>query len=126
MDETWVYLLRCRDGSLYTGWTVDLERRLARHRAGVASRYTASRLPVELEVAIAMPDRTAARREEARIKRLPRSAKLALIIGRRGSQVVAISPPSASPPSRPPPLAEPRVGADRAREVGGQAARRRS
>lgn len=74
-----MYLLRCRDGSLYTGWTVDLECRLARHRAGVASRYTASRLPVEVVLAIPMPDRTAARREEARIKRMPRSAKLALL-----------------------------------------------
>ncbi|HEX3832964.1 MAG TPA: GIY-YIG nuclease family protein [Solirubrobacteraceae bacterium] len=79
MNEAWVYLLRCRDGSLYTGWTVDLERRLARHRAGTASRYTASRLPVELKLALRMPDRTAARREEARIKRLTRSAKLALV-----------------------------------------------
>jgi putative endonuclease len=74
-----VYLLRCCDGSLYTGWTVDLERRLTRHRAGTASRYTASRLPVELELAIPMPDRTAARREEARIKGLSRAAKLALL-----------------------------------------------
>jgi putative endonuclease len=79
MPEAWVYLLRCRDGSLYTGWTVDLERRLARHRAGTASRYTASRLPVELKLATSMPDRTTARREEARIKRLPRAAKLALL-----------------------------------------------
>jgi putative endonuclease len=79
MPEAWVYLLRCRDGSLYTGWTVDLGRRLARHRSGVASQYTASRLPVELALAIPMPDRTAARREEARIKRLPRPAKLALL-----------------------------------------------
>ncbi|HEY2316795.1 MAG TPA: GIY-YIG nuclease family protein [Solirubrobacteraceae bacterium] len=79
MSEAWVYLLRCRDGSLYTGWTVDLERRLARHRTGAASRYTASRLPVELELAIPMPDRTAARREEARIKRLSRAEKLALV-----------------------------------------------
>ena len=79
MSDAWVYLLRCRDGSLYTGWTVDLERRLARHRGGVASRYTASRLPVELALTIPMPDRTAARREEARIKRLPRSAKLAMV-----------------------------------------------
>jgi putative endonuclease len=79
MSEAWVYLLRCRDDSLYTGWTVDLERRLARHRAGTASRYTASRLPVELELAISMPDRTAARREEARIKQLPRAEKLALL-----------------------------------------------
>jgi len=79
MTEAWVYLLRCRDGSLYTGWTVDLERRLSRHRAGVGSRYTASRLPVDLELAIPMPNRTEARREEARIKRLSRPAKLALV-----------------------------------------------
>jgi putative endonuclease len=79
VTDAWVYLLRCRDGSLYTGWTVDLERRLARHRAGVASRYTASRLPVDLALAIPMPDRTAARREEARIKRLSRAGKLALL-----------------------------------------------
>jgi putative endonuclease len=77
--QAWVYLLRCTDGSLYTGWTVDLERRLARHRAGRASRYTASRLPVELVHAIPMPDHTAARREEARIKHLSRADKLALL-----------------------------------------------
>ncbi len=74
-----MYLLRCRDGSLYTGWTVELDRRLAHHRSGAGSRYTASRLPVELELAIPMADRTTARREEARIKRLPRPAKLVLL-----------------------------------------------
>lgn len=74
-----MYLLRCRDGSLYTGWTINLEARLARHRAGTASRYTASRLPVDLELAIPMESRTDARREEARIKRLPRDAKVALL-----------------------------------------------
>jgi putative endonuclease len=79
MSEAWVYLLRCSDGSLYTGWTIDLERRLARHRAGTASRYTASRLPVELAHAMPMPDRTAARREEARVKRLSRPDKLGLL-----------------------------------------------
>lgn len=79
MPDAWVYLLRCRDGSLYTGWTVDVERRLARHQAGTASRYTASRRPVELQLALPMPDRSAARREEARIKHLPRAAKLALV-----------------------------------------------
>jgi putative endonuclease len=78
-SDAWVYMLRCRDGSLYTGWTIDLERRLARHRAGKASRYTASRLPVELALVLAMPDRTAARREEARIKGLDRAGKLALL-----------------------------------------------
>ena len=79
LTDAWVYMLRCRDGSLYTGWTIDLERRLARHRAGKASRYTASRLPVELALAVPMVDRTAARREEARIKRLDRAGKLALL-----------------------------------------------
>ena len=82
MSDAWVYMLRCRDGSLYTGWTSDLDRRMARHQAGKASRYTASRLPVELALALPMPDRTAARREEARIKMLPRSNKLALIATR--------------------------------------------
>jgi len=76
----WVYLLRCgADGSLYTGWTNDLERRLSAHRAGTASRYTRSRLPVELALALPMADASAARREEARIKRLTRPQKLALI-----------------------------------------------
>jgi putative endonuclease len=79
MSDAWVYMLRCRDGSLYTGWTNDLTRRLARHSAGKASRYTASRLPVELALALPMADRGAAMREEARIKRLSRAQKLALI-----------------------------------------------
>jgi putative endonuclease len=83
VSDAWVYLLRCRDGSLYTGWTSDLDRRLARHAAGKASRYTASRLPVELALALPMADRTAARREEVRIKRLPRADKLALIAASR-------------------------------------------
>ncbi|MCW3032981.1 MAG: Excinuclease subunit domain protein [Solirubrobacterales bacterium] len=79
MAEAWVYMLRCRDGSLYTGWSTDVQRRLASHRAGTASRYTASRLPVELVLARSMADRRAAMREEARIKRLDRAAKLLLI-----------------------------------------------
>ena len=82
MAGAWVYLLRCADGSLYTGWTVDVQRRLARHRAGTASRYTASRLPVELAWAQEMPDRGAARRKEALIKKLGRTEKLALLAAR--------------------------------------------
>ena len=73
-----VYLLRCADDSLNCGWTTDLDRRLAAHCAGTASRYTRSRLPVELAAAIPVADRSAALREEARIKRLPRAAKLRL------------------------------------------------
>jgi len=74
----YVYLLRCADDSLYCGWTTDVRRRLAEHRAGTASRYTRSRRPVALAVVIAVADRSAALREEARIKRLPRAAKLQL------------------------------------------------
>jgi putative endonuclease len=74
-----VYLLRCADGSLYCGWTTDIERRLTAHRAGTASRYTRSRRPLELAAVIPAADRSAALREEARIKRLPRAAKLRLI-----------------------------------------------
>jgi putative endonuclease len=74
-----VYLLRCADDTLYCGWTTDVQRRLAEHRSGTASRYTRSRRPVELALVIAVADRSAALREEARIKRLPRTAKVQLI-----------------------------------------------
>jgi putative endonuclease len=74
-----VYLLRCSDESLYCGWTTDVERRLKAHREGSASRYTRSRRPVELAAVIPVADRSAALREEARIKRLPRAAKLELV-----------------------------------------------
>jgi putative endonuclease len=75
----YVYLLRCADGSLYCGWTTDVQRRLRAHRSGTASRYTRSRRPVELAAVRPVADRSAALREEARIKRLTRAAKLALI-----------------------------------------------
>lgn len=74
-----VYLLRCADGSLYCGWTTDVERRVDEHGAGTASRYTRSRRPVELAAVFETVDRSAALREEARIKRLSRAEKLALI-----------------------------------------------
>ena len=77
-----VYLLRCADDSLYCGWTTDVDRRLAAHTAGKASRYTRSRLPVELAAVVEVSDRSAAMREEARIKQLPRAEKLALIARR--------------------------------------------
>jgi predicted GIY-YIG superfamily endonuclease len=79
VGAAWVYMLRCADGSLYTGWCLNPERRLAEHRAGRASKYTSSRLPVEIAFARALDDRAAARREEARIKSLSRREKLALI-----------------------------------------------
>jgi putative endonuclease len=75
----YVYLLRCADDSLYCGWTTNVERRLAAHRAGTARRYTRSRLPVELAAVMPVADRSTALREEARIKRLRRAAKLQIV-----------------------------------------------
>ena len=75
----YVYLLRCSDDSLYCGWALDIPKRLAEHQAGRASRYTRSRLPVELAWSAPVESRSAAMREEARIKRLPRAEKLLLI-----------------------------------------------
>ena len=75
----YVYLLRCGDGSLYTGYTDDVERRLAAHRSGKGAKYTRSRLPVELVYSEELPDKSAALRREAAIKRLPRQEKLKLL-----------------------------------------------
>jgi putative endonuclease len=75
----WVcYLLECADGTLYTGISNDLPRRLGQHARGVASKYTRSRLPVRLRWCQRHRDRSAALRREAAIKRLPRAGKLAL------------------------------------------------
>lgn len=76
-----VYVLRCGDGSLYTGITNDLPARLKRHAAGKASRYTRTRLPVRLAYEESQPSRSQALRREAAIKRLPRRTKLALVGG---------------------------------------------
>lgn len=66
-----VYLLRCADGTLYCGWSTDPERRLRQHQAGTASRYTRTRLPVELVYTREFATRSEAMREELRIKGLP-------------------------------------------------------
>ena len=76
-----VYLLRCADGSLYCGWTTDVPKRLATHATGKASKYTATRRPVALAAAWELPTRSDARSLEARIKRLTRPQKLALLQG---------------------------------------------
>lgn len=73
-----VYLLRCRDGSLYTGVTNDLGRRLQSHERGSASAYTRARRPVVLAYREEQPDRGAALKREAAIRRLTRAQKLAL------------------------------------------------
>jgi len=73
------YLLRCADDTLYCGITNDLEKRLAAHNAGTASKYTRSRVPVELVFAESCADRSAASKREMEIKSLTRAEKLALI-----------------------------------------------
>jgi putative endonuclease len=80
-SRAFVYLLRCADGSLYCGWSVDLERRIAAHSTGRASRYTASRLPVELAAAWELDSAGAARSLEWRLKQLTRAEKLELVGG---------------------------------------------
>ncbi|MBI4502021.1 MAG: GIY-YIG nuclease family protein [Gemmatimonadetes bacterium] len=74
-----VYVLRCGDGTLYTGVTCDIERRLRAHDAGRGSRYTRSRLPVALVYSERATNRSAAQRRESAIKALSRLAKLKLI-----------------------------------------------
>jgi putative endonuclease len=76
-----VYMLRCADGSLYTGATSDLSRRLGEHQRGKASAYTRSRLPVRLVFGEPANSKGAALRREAALKRLTRSQKLTLIGG---------------------------------------------
>jgi predicted GIY-YIG superfamily endonuclease len=78
-----VYLLRCRDGSLYTGITNDLPRRLKAHMAGKASRYTRSRLPVRVVYSEPQPTKSCALKREAAIKKLRRDQKDLLVVPRR-------------------------------------------
>lgn len=72
-----VYLLLCADGTLYTGYTTDVERRLATHNSGKGAKYTRSRLPAHLVAHWEYPSKGEALSAEYRLRRLPRPAKLA-------------------------------------------------
>jgi len=74
-----VYILRCADDSLYTGWTTDLEARVIAHSRGTGAKYTRARGPVELVYRESLPDKQTAMRRECAIKKMTRAAKLALI-----------------------------------------------
>jgi putative endonuclease len=78
-----VYILRCRDGTLYTGIAIDLRRRLEAHERGVAAKYTRSRRPIALAYQEPQPDRSSALKREAGLRRLGRAGKLALIQAHR-------------------------------------------
>ncbi len=80
MKKRWyVYMLRCGDGSLYTGISNDVAARVAKHNAGKGAAYTRSHLPVKLVWKERVKSESAAKKREAEIKRLPRSKKLSMI-----------------------------------------------
>lgn len=80
MANTWkLYILRCGDGSLYTGITTDVERRLETHRSGKGAKYTRGRGPLELVYREECGDHSAALKRELEIKKLPREEKEKLI-----------------------------------------------
>lgn len=81
----YVYMLRCGDGTLYTGITDNVERRLAAHRAGKGAKYTRGRGPLELVYTEQLPDKSAALRREIEIKRLRRAEKERLIKSRNST-----------------------------------------
>ncbi len=78
MNHICVYILRCADGTLYTGWTNHLDGRIRAHNAGRGAKYTKSRLPVTLAYTEPCANKAAALRREAQIKRLNRKEKQAL------------------------------------------------
>jgi putative endonuclease len=75
----YVYILECSDGTLYTGITTDLDKRLKTHNNGKGAKYTKARLPVVLKASFEAEDRSSASKEEYRIKQLTRKEKLKLI-----------------------------------------------
>ena len=72
-------MLRCADGSLYTGWTNDLEKRVKAHNEGKGAKYTRTRLPAELVYCEELPTKQAAMSREWHIKQLTREEKLRLV-----------------------------------------------
>ena len=75
----YTYILRCRDGTLYTGWTNDIEKRVKAHNEGKGAKYTKARLPVKLVYSDAFETKTEAMKREYAIKRMRREAKEKLI-----------------------------------------------
>ena len=73
-----VYLVECNDGSFYTGWTTNLEKRIATHNKGLGARYTRSRIPVALRYAEEVPDKRTALKREYQIRKMKRIQKQAL------------------------------------------------
>ena len=87
-----VYILECGDGSLYTGWTTDLDARVAAHNSGKGAKYTRSHLPVRLVYHEEFGDKSSALIRERAIKKMTRSAKLKLIAGDAGPDHTVCNP----------------------------------
>jgi len=83
MMACYCYIVECADGTYYTGWTFDPERRVAAHNQGRGAKYTRMRLPVKLVYVEQQPDRSTAMKRERAIKRLKRGEKKKLIRGRQ-------------------------------------------
>ena len=75
----YTYIVRCRDGSLYTGWTTDVERRISCHNAGKGAKYTKSRLPVALVYYETFDTKEEAMKREAALKKLSKKRKELLV-----------------------------------------------
>jgi putative endonuclease len=75
----YAYIVRCKDGTYYTGWTNDLEKRLKAHNSGNGGKYTRNRFPVELVYSEKFPTKQESQRREYAIKQLSRQAKETLI-----------------------------------------------
>ncbi len=82
MPTWYVYILRCRDGSLYTGYTNDFDNRVSAHNAGRGAKYTASRRPVHIVYTEPADSKSAAMRRELQIKRWAKAKKESLIAGK--------------------------------------------
>jgi len=78
-NKHYIYVVECSDGSLYTGYTTDVERRLAEHNAGEGAKYTRGRLPVKLRHQESFKSRSLAQKREYQIKQLPRIEKEELL-----------------------------------------------
>ncbi len=78
-EKCYTYMVRCSDGTLYTGWTNNLEKRMEAHNSGRVAKYTKSRRPVELVYFEEFTEKSDAMSREARLKQLGRAEKLKLI-----------------------------------------------
>lgn len=107
MSPWYVYVIECRDGSLYTGIAVDVARRYAEHAAGKGARYTRSHPPARLLARFAHPDRSSALRAEYAIKQLSPSAKRAICAAAAASEAFETLPPVPSTQAGDEPRSEP-------------------